>query len=34
LISIAIGTLLLASIGGLAVGCFLLPWAMADRAQR
>ena len=29
-----IGTLLLASIGGLAVGCFLLLWSMADRVQR
>jgi len=26
--------LLLASIGGLAVGCFLMLWSIADRAQR
>ena len=29
-----IGTLLLASIGGVAVGCFLLLWAMADQLRR
>ena len=29
-----IGTLLLASIGGIAVGCFLLLWSIADRRQR
>ena len=29
-----IGTLLLASIGGVAVGCFLLLWSIADSAQR
>jgi len=29
-----IGTLLLASIGGLAVGCFLLLGSIADRARR
>ena len=29
-----IGTLLLAGIGGVAVGCFLLLWSIADRVQR
>jgi hypothetical protein len=29
-----IGTLLLASIGGLAVGCFLMLWSIADRTRR
>jgi len=29
-----IGTLLLASIGALAVGCFLMLWSIADRTRR